>query len=559
MFTGLIPLAILGAIVYAIVKNVQERREAPSVDAAPLAIKRLLLFGSLYAAVHVAAWGLAGLIGLLGDSSVGRGERAAEPLAMAVVAVPIAYFLGRWVWRGLSNPSERDAAFSLYVNAMTITAILIVLVAGIQVGDSLVAGGDFSSSTVGALAVWTPIWLGHWLLWRRFHDDVANVHVYLGSIAALGTCAAFGALLVDETLARLLDAGTASDVGVAPTDDVEFWFVGLAVSGVIYVTYWLLTGVREPRDVAWHAYVILAGVLGGLIAAVVGAGVSAYAVLVWLFGDPDSTSAVRHFEDFTPFLAAFVVGFAVWIYHRIVLGPVAGPRTEVNRVYDYVVTTVGLVTAIIGSVILLVALQESAFPPEANLASDANTLLGAATTLAVGAPLWLQAWMRVKRRLRGDQEAELRSPTRRSFLFGIVGIGGVVGAIALIVLLVVVFDAVLGEGGDRLREDVQIPAAILLAVGTAVAYHFHVLRSDQAVAPEPDGPRKRVVLVTADEVLATAVRDLTGARVTVLRRIDSDEENEDANSIAAAIAASDHEDLLVVPGPESAQVIPYRR
>jgi hypothetical protein len=278
-----------------------------------------------------------------------------------------------------------------------------------------------------------------------------------------------------------------------------------------------------------------------------------------LLGEPGTTSAVRHFEGFIPAVTAFGLGTVLWLYHRTVLGPIRGARTEVQRVYDYVVAGVGLVTAIVGAVILLVAFQEAIFPPEDTVASDANTLLAAVTTLAIGLPLWFQAWQRTGRNRAAADGLELASPTRRSYLFGIVGLGGAAAAISLLVLLVVVFDAVLGEGGSRLREDAQIPLAILITVGAAAAYHLFVLRGDQEAAPEPAAPPKNIVMVTADDDFAEAVRKLTGAQVTVLHRLDGNGEVGDAESVAASVLSSEYDDLLVVSGHGPAEIIPYRR
>ncbi|MBT8217418.1 MAG: hypothetical protein KJO17_11255 [Acidimicrobiia bacterium] len=554
-----VPLVILGAIVFVIVKAVTNRSERRTVESAPLAIKRVLLFGSLYAALHVAAWGVAGLLALINDTGIARGERAAEPLAMAIVAVPIVFLLGRWVWRGLAEASQRDAAFSLYVSATAVTALIVLIVSTISVGDWLFSDGSFSAPSVASLAVWAPIWAVHWWLWKRYEREVSNVHVFAGSAVSLVGLAAYGGLLFDSALRGLFDSFTDVTVTTARSDEVSSWLVGLVVMGVVYVGHWLLTGLREKRDLLWHSYVVLAGVLGGLIVAVTGAGILAYGVLEWLFGDPDFSSAVEHFEQFLPAVTTLVVGLVVWLYHRAVLGPAAGPRTEVQRVYDYVVAAVGLVTTIVGVTILLVGFQEALFPPRDSMASEVNALLGALTALAVGLPLWGQAWRRISSHLESDP-TEISSPTRRSFLFGLVGIGGAVTAVSLLIMLVVVFDATLGDGGDLLREDIQIPLALVLAVGSVVVYHFLVLREDQESEPERPAEPKKLVLVTADDAFARAVEELTGARVRVLHRLDSNGEAADAAAVASAVAASEHDDLLVVPGPAgSVQVIPYRR
>jgi hypothetical protein len=478
---------------------------------------------------------------------------------MTIVGLPVLFFLGRWVVRSLSDPAERGGAFGLYVNVTLLTALAVVMVTSVVSGRWLVGESDFSSMALTSLVVWTPIWVAHWWLYRAHRADVSNFHVFVGATAGLGTLAGYGAALLDEIFTRLLDSGTAVDLAARNDADVSTWVIGLAVGGLVFGWYWLMNGLREARDTLWHAYVVLIGVLGGLIAAVAGAGSVLFRVLQWWLGDPGTSSAVRHFADFIPALVALLVGAAIWFYHRRVLGPIRGDRTEVQRVYDYVVAAVGLVTATVGVVILVIGFQEAVFPPADSMTSEVNILLGALTSLAVGVPLWAQAWRRINRFVKVSGGLEVASPTRRSYLFGVIGLGGVVAAVSLIVLLVVVFNSVLGDGGDRLRNDIQAPVALLVTVGGVAVYHLLLQREEQEQIPDAPSP-KQVVLVTGDEVLAAAVRDLTGARVTVLHRLDANGEAAGAGAVAAAIAASEFDQLLVVPDPVGGvQVIPYRR
>lgn len=559
ILASLIQLAVLVGVVVFIVRAVSGRNREKPVESAPVTVKRLLVFGSLYASLHVAAWGLAGLIALLSDDSISRGERAAVPLAMTIVAVPILFLLGRWVMRSLADTDERGAAFSLYVNAALLTALTVVMVTSVISGRWLVGEGEFSNMALASLLVWTPIWIGHWWLWRTYRADVSNFHVYVGATAGLGTMAGYGAAVLAEVFTRVLDSGSAIDLAARNDADLSTWVIGLAVGTVVFGWYWVITGMKESRDALWHAYVVLIGVLGGLIAAVAGAGIALFGTLQWWFGDPDSASAVRHFADFIPALVALVVGAAIWFYHRRVLGPIAGGRTEVQRVYDYVVAAVGLVTAIIGVVILVIGFQETVFPPEDSMTSEVNILLGALTTLAVGVPLWAQSWSRINRFTKANGPEEVASPTRRSYLFGIIGMGGVITAVSLIVLLVAIFNSVLGDGGGELRDAIQVPVALIVTVGAVAVYHLLLQMEEREHVPAVVQP-KRVVLVTESEALAEAVRELTGARVTVLHRLDANGEVAEPEAVAAAIAVSEFDQLLVVPGPSGAiEVIPYRR
>jgi hypothetical protein len=562
IFGGLIQLVFWGAIIFGIVKLVQgagSRAGGRSEDA-PMTVKRLFVFGSLYAALHVAAWGVAGLIAALDADSAVRGERAAAPLAMAVVGLPVLFLLGRWVWRSRTEFRDRGAAFSLYINLALVTALVVVMVNAVAVADWLVGDASYSGIAVGGLLVWAPIWAAHWWLYRTERASVTNFHVYVGAAAGLAAMAGFGGALLGRLLTQLLDSGT--DVALtARTDaDVATWVVGFFVGAVVFAWYWVQTGIREVRDTLWHSYVVLIGVLGGLITAVTGAAISLYSLLQWWFGDPDATSAVRHFDEYVvPAGSALVVGLAIWLYHRRVLGTVRGPRTEVQRVYDYVVAAVGGITAVVGVVILVIGFQEAVFPPADSRASEANTLIGALTALGVGVPLWAQAWRRISRARRTDETAEVASPVRRSYLFGLVGVSGVIGLVSLIILLVVVFGDLLGDGGEPLRNDVQIPIALLFATGVVAGYHFLLIREEREVAAVLERP-KQVVLVTDHDELAGAVQELTGAQVTVLHRLDANGEWDDPAAVAAAIEGSPYDDLLVVPGPAGAvQVIPYRR
>ncbi len=553
---ALVQLLFFIAIVVVIVRAVSGRKGERGPDEAPLTVKRLLLFGSLYVSLHVAAWGLAGLLALLSDE--GRADRAAVPLAMTIVGVPIVLLLGRWVWRSISDPAERGAGFSIYLNLTLATAISVVTFSAVRVGSWIVGDAGFEDFALGALVVWTLIWLGHWWVWNTHRDDSSNLHVYFGAVVGLGTMAGYGGALLAWLFTEVLDAGTS--VNLVGEEDAGTRFIGFIVGAAVFAWHWLQTGMREPRDTLWHLYVVLIGVLGGLITAVIGAGITLFGVLQWWFGEPDSTSAVRHFEDVNiPALSALLVGAAVWFYHKQVLGPSQGVRTEIHRVYDYVVAAVGLITGLVGVAILIVAVQEAAFPPDDSMASEANIVIAALTSLAVGAPLWTQAWMRIGRFSKASREAEASSPTRRSYLFGFVGISAVVTAVSLIVLLVMVFDEVLGDGAGRLRDEIQVPIALVITAGGTGAFHFMVLRREREVAVVAERP-KQVLLVTASDTLAREVRDLTGAVVSVLRRLDGIEEEENPEAVADAIRASTADHLLIVPRQAGqVEVIPYRR
>ncbi len=554
---SLIPLAVLGAIVYAIVRAVSGHRERSVAEGAPGSVRRLFLFGSLYGALHLASWGVAGLLAKLGD----RSGDIAEPLAMSLVSVPVAFLLGRWAWRTMADPAERGLAVTAYVNLTLFTALVVIMATGFSVGAWLIAGDDFSGFALAALGVWSVVWAGHWSAWKRYEADISHLHVLVGAAAGLAMAAVAAWILLTQTLRLLLDAGTALDLASFKGDDFLRPFVGVAVGAVVLAWYWLVNGLRAERDPTWHAYVVLVGVLGGLITAVVGAGIAAFGILQWWLGEPGVTSAVRHFEDFIPAVSALAAGSLVWMYHRlVVLSGAPSDRTEVHRVYDYVVAAVGLVTAMVGSVLLIIGLQEALFPPDdgGRFESSINTFLGAFTSLVVGAPLWLQAWRRAGRHARLSPEPEASSPTRRTYLFGVLGLGGIVAFGALLTLMVAIFNALFEDGGGELRDGIQVPIALLVTVGAVTGHHWQTLRRERSLVTAPVHA-KDVMLVTGDTGLAAAVRDMTGARVSVLHRLDGSGDLIDPEEVARAVESDEHQRLLVLAGPNGGvQVIPYR-
>ena len=180
ILSNLLFLAILGAIGYAIVKGISGRRAQGGAESAPGSLRRLFMFGSLYFAVHIAAWGTAGFVDAASTSGT-----IAEPLAVIIVAVPVAAVLARWAWRTVADPLERGPAFGLYLNLMSFTALLVLMVTGFAVGTWLIADNSLPEFELAAFFVWAGVWVAHWLVWKRFDADVFNLHLFLGSAAGL--------------------------------------------------------------------------------------------------------------------------------------------------------------------------------------------------------------------------------------------------------------------------------------------------------------------------------------------------------------------------------------
>jgi hypothetical protein len=263
--------------------------------------------------------------------------------------------------------------------------------------------------------------------------------------------------------------------------------------------------------------VLLVGVGGGFVMAVVGGTAVLNSAAVWLLGDPSARTAAEHFTGTSTALGAVVLGALTWWYHRRAFALGAPPgRTELTRVREYLLAAIALVATASGVVSGVSALAEMVDSP-AYERSVANGLIGAVTLLVVGAPLWWWFWSGAQRALAADPAPELASPTRRVYLFVLFGVGGVVAVIAVLVAAFIGIEAGLrGEFGDETVQDLGIPLGLLVATATISGYHWAVYRRERRIPPPKEatcGPREVLLVGPMDEDVAADVRRATGASV----------------------------------------------
>lgn len=563
MIGGLLPLLVLGAIVYAIVAAVRRNREAaPDRGGGGSGVKRLFVYVMMFASLIVAAIGVTGVLGLAMSSAAARRDAAlAGPLAMAVVAVPVFAALAVWVFRMLSaDASERASiGWALYGNGALLATLGTTIGFAFAVASEVI-DGDWNGAAVAGLIVWAAAWAGHWLVWQRIPSTMLpRTHLWMASAAGLWLVGGSLGFVVTDAVDRLFDAADGAVV-TQSTRDLWMALAAIVIGGAVWAWHWLLHGLRAQRSEGWYAYTLLAGVLAGLAAAVAGSGFGLYLVLEWLFGETGGVSATVHFAGLSWPIAAVVVGLAGWRYHRAVVGPsTTRERTEIDRIYDYLVSGVALATVAVAVVILVLAFFEAITPAAAGDQGEGtgiNTLLAAVTLLLVGAPMWAVTWTRVQRLATGNEE-EAASSTRRTYLFGIFGVGGAVAFGALIALLVAVFQSMLGEGdGDSVARAIRWPVALLVTTGGGALYHWLVYRAERHLVVRY--PHRDVLLVGDGVLDVDEISKRVHAKVRVLHRLDLAEgEAPSTDAIVDAIAHAEGEHLLVIAEHDEVRVLPY--
>lgn len=322
-------------------------------------IRRFFTYLVLFGLLMVAVTGVVGLLARVidvGRPTEGFEDLRAQQTAFAVVGLPLYVVLAAWT-RGhiRSDPTEaRSRGFSLYLTAASVVSVVSVVLA-VQSTVGWALGVPFSGgSQFAEIVVWGGVWLVHRAIERRVVGrDVLTVAGLLGAAVGLGVASAGTVLLLGGLLGQVLGIPTSTAVD-APSA-VQLGVMTLAAGLPAWVVCWLLPARHLQRGTLWHVLVLLVGVAGGLLTAVVGASVALDRLLVWLLRGAGG-SGTSQLEALPWALGAVVVGGVVWAYHRAVLRPAGDTgRTEVRRAYDYLLAGVGIVAAAVGLVVMIVA------------------------------------------------------------------------------------------------------------------------------------------------------------------------------------------------------------
>ena len=553
---GLVLIIIVFAVVAGLVTFFSRRSGRDTGRA----LRRLFRYGMLLVLTVLVGTGLTGLIALA-DPAVAAGTGyTAFMLACVVVGAPGLILVLRWVRRALERSDGADPAWEIYLVVAELAALL-TAATGAQIWGESLLEGRFRITPAAVMVVWGSIWFfHHTLAGRRGRGGRLRYGVLLGAAAGLVAGSVFAIELVEDVLGRLYDLVAGANViagreGPVPSAWSGWWSggrCGSATGGGF--------GMGEEGSVLRRAYVLILGVVGGLLTALTGVWQFAYRILDWFLGDSADTAAL-HFEELPLAIGLGAVGWVVWRYHRVVLRSAAPEaRSEVDRVHRYTVTGVGLIATVGGLGAVIAAGIQALLPADLLHRSDRSGLVAAVTLLAVAAPLWWRYWRTVQEWRREDPDAELRSPTRRIYLVCVFGLGGVLALGSLFTLAYRLLESLLeGDSGTATVFAIRWPLALALTVGVTAAYHRAIRRADVADIPEetPRSPVRSVILVgSGGSEVAAAVEKETGAKVRAWERTDT-EAAFSTEEVLEVIKSAEHGSLLIVARPDGPEVIPY--
>jgi hypothetical protein len=451
-------LAVVGGLIALGVKAWRSRGEPDQeggLDLIPYLILAL--------AVGVAGFSLARLAraSLTPDRLAGRpiGELAGA-LAGLVVAGPIAFVLWR-VQAKKRTAFLRNPGWPIYLAAIEVVFLSAFFVSVGQVADALT--GTALTPQWTDLAVYGGIVGFHWWAVNREtpYGDVGELPRLIGS-AVSAVALAVGSI---GTLTWLLSEAYESLGGSVTVPEPAITLALLVTAGPVWAWRWLPVWEGEP-GVLRNVYLSAATALSLLMT--IGAAVTITAVLIsFLAGQAEP--AERHFDVYPAALSFVIVGSGLWIHHR---GRIGDERGGALRGYQYAVAATGLAT-LIGFIVALVNLV---FAPRLAGGETGEALIFLGCSVIASGAAWAWFWRKVQAAPRAD---EIHSLPRRMYLLGMAVITGLTAAGALIALLIVVFRALLGEGGD-VSDSLRIPATLTVASGLAAWHLFTHVRADGA-------------------------------------------------------------------------------
>jgi hypothetical protein len=530
-------------------------------------VRRFFQYILLYGLAIVAALGLSGLLGrLLDRATLVAADQTdlARNVSFVIVGIPLYIIIALWTRRKLiADPSEvKSLGWGLYITLTTLTSLIVAMFALHDILSWAVGIQSYSGPSLARFIVWGALWSTHWWLSDRLIPlDNSRGHRLIGSLIGLVIVVVGLSNLLTNVIQSVLKLG-GEVLFLGGTDPIKKSAVTFAVGIPVWFHYWIRTSSKSKRDPLWLVYVLLFGVGGGLVMAISGASAVLYQVLVWFLGEPKTLDASSHLRSI-PSAAAFAfVGTAVWWYHHAILEN-EKTRSEVRRVYEYLMAGIGLIASAAGVTMVLVALIETFTKAEviARPSGGRNVLLAAVTLIIVGTPVWWIFWQKIQYATQTSPAEEIASLTRRVYLFLLFGIGGLTSVIVLLIGVFILFDDIFkGNFGTGTVHRMRFCIAILITTGAVAGYHWMIYRAErEQVVAGLHGPRFVLLVGPSDPALVRAIAHRTGGRVESWTRRDDESKFGPVDDVMTVLENSNEESIILLAEPGGIRAIPVDR
>jgi hypothetical protein len=520
-------------------------------------IRRLYFYLVAFISIEIVLWGLVGLLRSIVDDTVSGGADAlAQALALILVGVPI--FLIHWLWAQHAAARDQEEK-SASIRAVFLYAILLatlvpvvqnllsfidrsfVQATGLDVGRSFSAFREqtladnliaiFMNGIVAAY-FWN-ILRGDWATSKDQENftDVRRLYRYIWMLYGL-LMTVFGAQQVLRFLFYI-----PGDVLGQLGREVAINGIALLVVGTpLWVYAWrvIQESLADPAEMGstLRLGILYLLSLGGVITVITTAWLVIRSILNLILGQNIPFNEFIQ-EIGGPISIGVPLGF-VWAYYghwltRHIAG--VGDRVRqagMKRLYNYLLSFIGLVVAFIG-VAALVGFLIDVLTEFGISFTDSlrENLVASISSLIVGVPLWLVMWrpMQVEATAAGEMGDDARrSVLRKAYLYLALFasvIGGMATAVGLVYQLIRIVLNV--EVNDFLNNILNL-AQLLFLFAVVLVYHLNVLRRDGASTADSLAEKQteyNVLLVDSGNGFAESVKNSLGklgskVRLTVI-------------------------------------------
>lgn len=477
-------------------------------------IRRLYLYGVTLVSLEVIIWGAIGLTRsfFAGEQIGGSVARLAGALSLILVGVPV--FLIHWLLAqrlALKDTAERSARVrSIFLygvllallvpaaqNALALLDRSLHLALGQEAHRALFGGNQTWSDNLVAIVINVVVSAYFYARlrsdWRALPEadtlmDTRRLYRYFWMLYGL-LMVFFG---VQQTLAYLLSFWTA--LGAGATMLLANGLALLLVGTPIWVFSWrrILAALGDPAEAGsllrlLLLYLLTLASLGALLTS---SGFVLYRLLLYLLGEARTLPDLV--QELSLPLSIAIPAALVWTYYGRTLRAEmnalleARRRSELRRLYSYILAAAALAATFIGVMLLIGFLLDLLLGYEGvwGWASRQN-LAAALATLAIGLPLWVFTWRSISAEAGAEGEAgdrARRSLVRKGYLYlalfaGVLGVMFSSGA-----LLYQWISALLGQPPpDLALESAQLLKLVILFL-VVLVFHWRALRLDNRLA-----------------------------------------------------------------------------
>jgi len=566
MIVGLIVTLTFIALIFLLIRRLvvakQRRRELGEE------VRSFFQYSLLFGLLIVVTSGLSGILARIFEPAkplIGNELQLARDTAFLIVGIPIFIGLIYWAKRSYQkDPGEKeDFAFTTYFALATLFSLALTLNKGYDFLTGIFSEDGFNGAKLAVFLTWSVSLGIHYQLTRRLiAPHFSRAQFLLASLITLVISMIGLAKLIRTAIAPLFPHLN-KDALLIGTDPSLRGAALLLVAAPLWYLFWIRTQIKNERSSSWHFYLLIGGIGGGLATAVISSSMLFYQTLIWFFGDPGSQISAIHFSGAPMAIGAFSVGLISFFYHRAILKNRRGEtRNEIVRIYQYILSGIGLILSSLAILLLIVATIEILTESSTLYGLQSiNTILASITLLLVGGPLWLITWHQIGVEYQLNKEMEASSRTRRVYLFALFGVSAIAAIISLLTIFVRLFEALFGTGlnGATTRE-MAYSIGILFTTAVIAGYHFKILRADRSLAiSQLKGPRYLLLIGPEDSSIKKEVEKLTGGVVDVLNRRENIENTWSLEEIENLIGVNREESQVIILDEKGARSISIER